>query len=102
MVNKIKYTLFSDDPNGTTLREIDGIGDLMGVGEFFEDCVQKDFMDYDGHGYFVIKVEDKKYEIMDISFSINDDEVYYKGEFIGGIFYVCNKLNILEVMWYNK
>ena len=102
MINKIQHTLFSDDPNGTTLREIDSIGDLMSIGRFFEDCVEKGFMDYDGRGYFVTEVDNKKYEILDISFSIDDDEVYYKGEFIGGIFYVCNKLGILEVMWYNK
>ena len=102
MSNRIQYTIFSDDPNGTTLRETDSIGDLMDVGQFFEDCVRKNLMDYDGSGYFVKEVNGKKYEILDISFSIDNDEVYYKGEFIGGIFYVCNKLRILEIMWYNK
>ena len=102
MVNKIKYTLFSDDPDGTTLREIDSIGDLMGVGYFFECCVEKDFMDYDGRGYFIKEIQGKKYEIMDISFSIDEDIVWYKGTDIGGIFNFCNKLGILEVMWYNK
>lgn len=102
MSNKIQYTLFYDDPDGTTLREISSIGDLMSIGEFFEQCVQKDFMDYDGWGYFVKEVEGKKYEIMDISFSIDKDTVWYKDNDIGGIFNFCNKLRILEVVWYNK
>lgn len=97
------YTLFDDDPNGATLREIDSPGSLMSIGQFFENCIKKGFMDYDGRGYFVIEVENKKYEITDIHFGIDDDdEVYYKGEFIGGIFYICNILGILEIMWYNK
>ncbi len=102
MINKIQHTLFSDDPNGTTLREIDSIGDLMSIGRFFEDCVEKCFMDYDGHGYFVTEVEGKKYEILDVSFSIDDDIVWYKGHDIGGIFNFCNKLGILELVWYNR
>ena len=56
MSNRIQYTIFSDDPNGTTLRETDSIGDLMDVGQFFEDCVRKNLMDYDGSGYFVKEV----------------------------------------------
>lgn len=102
MANKIQYTLFSDDPNGTTLREVDSIGTLMSIGEFLQQCIEKCFIDYDGWGYFVVEVDNKKYEILDISFSIDEDTVWYKNNDIGGIFNFCNKLGILEVVWYNR
>jgi hypothetical protein len=59
-------------------------------------------MDYDGFGRFIKEVNDKKYAILDLSFSIDNDDVIYKGESIGSIFYVCNNLSLYEVVWFNK
>lgn len=57
----------------------------------------------------VTKVEKGDYIIVDntsvyevYQSSVSKKWFLYKGEFIGGIFYVCNKLRILEIMWYNK
>jgi hypothetical protein len=59
-------------------------------------------MDYDGFGRFIKEVNGKKYAILDLSFSIDNDEVIYGGEFIGSIFYICNNLSLYEIVWFNK
>ncbi len=99
--NTIKYKLFEDEPE-LTLVEVEDSDTVFTVGDFLDQCLAACFMDYDGFGHFVKTVDNKRYSINDISFSIDDDEVFYKGGFIGGIFYVCNKLNIKELVWFNK
>ena len=49
-----------------------------------------------------VEVDGKKYAIVDIYFSIDEDDVAYKGESIGSIFYVCNRLGFKEIVWFNK
>lgn len=99
--NTIKYKLFEDEPE-LTLVEVEDSDTVFKVGDFLDQCLATCFMDYDGFGHFVKTVDNKRYSINDISFSIDNDEVFYKGVFIGGIFYVCNKLNIKELVWFNK
>ena len=99
--NKIKYKLFSDAPE-VDLVEVEGPDHVMSVGEFLDACLSTCFMDYDGFGRFVKTVNGKRYAIQDLSFSIDNDDVIYKGESIGSIFYVCNNLSLYEVVWFNK
>jgi hypothetical protein len=98
---KIKYKLFSDAPE-VEMVEVDETDHVMSVGEFLGACISTCFMDYDGFGRFIKEVNDKKYAILDLSFSIDNDDVIYKGESIGSIFYVCNNLSLYEVVWFNK
>lgn len=98
--NKITYPLFEDGE--VTLVEIEDKDDCMHIGEFLGDCIGHCFTDYDGYGYFVKFIDKTPYAITDITFSIDEDKVYYKGEYIGGIFYFCNLLRIDKVVWFNK
>lgn len=98
---KIQYKLFSDAPE-VDMVEVDETDHVMSVGEFLDACISTCFMDYDGFGRFIKEVNDKKYAILDLSFSIDNDDVIYKGESIGSIFYVCNNLSLYEVVWFNK
>lgn len=99
--NKIYKKLFDDEPE-LEFVEVEQDDDVFGIGEFLEDCIHHCFMDYDGWGYFVQTLNDKKYAIKDISFSIDEDEVYYKGEYICPIFEFCNIFSIYEIVWFNK
>lgn len=99
--NKITYKLFSDAPE-VEMVEVEDSDDVYSVGEFLDQCIATCFIDYDGFGCFVKEVNGKKYAILDLSFSIDSDEVYYKKEFIGSIFYICNNLSIYEIVWFNK
>ena len=99
--NKITRKIFEDEPE-LTLVEVEDSDDVFKVGEFLDDCIASTFMDYDGHGHFVKTVNGKKYALIDIYFSIDKDEVYYKGDFIGSIFYICNNLRLREIVWFNK
>ncbi len=99
--NKIKYKLFSDAPE-VDMVEVEPSDRVYLVGEFLDACLATCFMDYDGFGRFIKEVNGKKYAIQDLSFSIDNDEVIYKGEFIGSIFYVCNNLSLYEIVWFNK
>ena len=99
--HKIKYKLFSDAPE-VDMVEVDETDHVMSVGEFLDACISTCFMDYDGFGRFVKTVNRKRYAIQDLSFSIDNDDVIYKGESIGSIFYVCNNLSLYEVVWFNK
>ncbi len=98
--NQITYPLFEDGE--VILVEIEDKDDLMPIGQFLEYCINRCFMDYDGIGYFVKRIDGKEYAITDISFSIDKDEVYYRREYIGSIFYFCNLLRIEKVVWFNK
>jgi hypothetical protein len=98
---KIQYKLFSDAPE-VDMVEVDETDHVMSVGEFLDACISTCFMDYDGFGRFIKEVNDKKYAILDLSFSIDNDDVIYKGESLGSIFYVCNNLSLYEVVWFNK
>ena len=99
--NSITYKIFEDAPE-LTLVPIEDSDDVYSVGDFLDHCIATSFMDYDGSGHFIKKVNGKKYAILDISFSIDNDEVYYKKEFIGSIFYICNNLSLYEIVWFNK
>ena len=99
--NKLSYKLFEDEPE-LTLVEVEASDAVFKVGDFIDHCLASAFMDYDGFGHFVKTVEGKKYALIDIYFSIDEDEVYYKKEPIGSIFYVCNRLNLGELVWFNK
>ena len=99
--NSITYKIFEDAPE-LTLIPIEDSDDVYSVGDFLDHCIATSFMDYDGYGHFIKKVNGKKYAILDISFSIDNDEVYYKKEFIGSIFYICNNLSLYEIVWFNK
>ena len=99
--NKIKYTLFSDAPE-VDLVEVEETDHVMSVGAFLDACLSTCFMDYDGFGRFVKTINGKRYAILDLAFSIDNDEVIYNKEFIGSIFYVCNNLSIYEIVWFNK
>ena len=99
--NTIKYKLFEDAPE-FDLVEVEESDDVYKVGEFLDLCLASCFMDYDGFGHFVKIVDGKKYAIIDIYFSIDEDDVSYKGDSIGSIFYVCNRLGLKEIVWFNK
>lgn len=99
--NKIKYKLFSDAPE-VDLVEIEDSDDVYSVGDFLNQCLATCFMDCDGFGRFVKTVNGKKYAILDLAFSIDNDEVIYNKEFIGSIFYICNNLSLYEIVWFNK
>ena len=99
--NKIKYKLFSDAPE-VDLVEVEDSDDVYSVGDFLDQCLATCFMDYDGFGRFVKIVNGKRYAILDLAFSIDNDEVIYNKEFIGSIFYICNNLSIHEIVWFNK
>lgn len=99
--NKIKYKLFKDAPE-FDLVEVEESDTIFKVGAFLDDCLAACFIDYDGFGHFIKTVNGKKYAIVDIYFSIGEDEVFYKDESIGSIFYVCNKLGLKEIIWFNK
>jgi hypothetical protein len=77
-------------------------GNLYTIEQFIEMSESGGFMDYDGFGHFIKTVDGKKYAIVDIYFSIDEDDVSYKGESIGSIFYVCNRLDLREIVWFNK
>ena len=99
--NKITYKLFSDAPE-VEMVEVEDSDDVYSVGDFLDQCIATCFMDYDGFGRFVKEANGKKYAILDLSFSIDSDEVYYKKEIIGSIFYICNNLSLYEIVWFNK
>ena len=99
--NTIKYKLFEDAPE-FDLVEIEESDDVYSVGEFLNLCLADCFMDYDGFGHFIKIVDGKKYAVIDIYFSIDEDDVFYKKESIGSIFYVCNRLNLKEIVWFNR
>lgn len=99
--NKITYKLFADEPE-VTLVEVDPTDDLIPIGNFLQDCIYNCFTDYDGYGYFVKRIDGKYYAITEVTFSIDEDAVYYKGEFVCGIFGFCNALIISKVIWFNK
>jgi hypothetical protein len=99
--NKIKYKLFEDAPE-FDLVEVEESDAVFKVGAFLDNCLASCFMDYDGFGHFIKTVNGKRYAIIDIHFSIDEDEVYYKNESIGSIFYVCNRLDLREIVWFNK
>ena len=99
--NKISYKLFYDAPE-FDLVEIEESDKVFKVGEFLDLCLDSCFMDYDGFGRFIKTVNGKNYAIVDINFSIDEDEVFYKGDALGSIFYFCNKLNLKELVWFNK
>lgn len=99
--NIIYKKLFSDEPE-LEFVEVEQDDDVFAIGEFLEDCIGKCFTDYDGWGKFVDTIDGKKYAIRDITFSIDEDEVYYKGEYACPIFEFCNIFGIHEVVWFNK
>lgn len=99
--NKIKYKLFEDAPE-FDLVEVEESDTIFKVGAFLDNCLVSCFMDYDGFGHFIKTVNDKKYAIVDIYFSIDEDDVSYKDESIGSIFYFCNRLGLKEIVWFNK
>lgn len=99
--NKVYHKLFEDEPE-LEFVEVEQDDDVFGIGEFLEDCIHHYFMDYDGYGYFVQTLNGKKYAIKDISFSIDEDEVYYKGEYLCPIFDFCRIFGIHYVVWFNK
>ena len=99
--NKIKYKLFSDAPE-VEMVEVEDFDDVYSVGDFLDQCLATCFMDYDGFGRFVKTINGKRYAILDLAFSIDNDEVIYNKEFIGSIFYICNNLSIYEIVWFNK
>ena len=99
--NTIYKKLFGDEPE-LKFVEVEEKDDVYTIGEFLEHCISGCFMDYDGFGKFVDTIDDKKYAIDDISFSIDEDEVYYKGEYICSIFNFCNIFSIYEIVWFNK
>lgn len=99
--NKIKYKLFSDAPE-VEMVEVEDSDDIYSVGDFLDQCLATCFMDYDGFGRFVKTINGKRYAILDLAFSIDNDEVIYNKEFIGSIFYICNNLSIHEIVWFNK
>ena len=99
---KTTYKLFSDEPEVNVYKIHPDIGDVFKVGDFLQECIEGLFMDYDGHGRFIVTINKEKYEIDDIGFSIDNDAVYYKGEYATGIFDFCNNLGIKELIWYNK
>jgi hypothetical protein len=99
--NAIKYKIFEDEPE-LTLVEVEDSDDTFSVGEFIDHCLSSLFIDYDGFGHFIKTVNGKRYALVDIYFSIDEDEVYYKKESIGSIFYVCNRLGLREIVWFNK
>ncbi len=99
--NKIKYKLFSDAPE-VEMVEVEDSDDVYSVGDFLDQCLATCFMDYDGFGRFVKTINGKRYAILDLAFSIDNDEVIYNKEFIGSIFYICNNLSIYEIVWFNK
>ena len=99
--NKIKYKLFSDAPE-VEMVEVEDSDDIYSVGDFLDQCLATCFMDYDGFGRFVKTINGKRYAILDLAFSIDNDEVIYNKEFIGSIFYICNNLSLYEIVWFNK
>ena len=99
--NIIKYILFKDE-QALDLVEVEETDDIIPIGKFFEDCIYGCLSDYDGEGYFVKTINGKDYAITDIDFSIDEDEVYYKRDFIGSIFYFCQVFKIKKVVWFNK
>ena len=99
--SKINYKLFSDAPE-VEMVEVEDSDDVYSVGEFLDQCLATCFMDYDGFGRFVKTINGKRYAILDLAFSIDNDEVIYNKEFIGSIFYICNNLSIHEIVWFNK
>lgn len=99
--NKIKYKLFRDAPE-VEMVEVEDSDDVYSVGDFLDQCLATCFMDYDGFGRFVKTINGKRYAILDLAFSIDNDEVIYNKEFIGSIFYICNNLSIYEIVWFNK
>ena len=99
--SKINYKLFSDAPE-VEMVEVEDSDDVYSVGDFLDQCLATCFMDYDGFGRFVKTINGKRYAILDLAFSIDNDEVIYNKEFIGSIFYICNNLSIYEIVWFNK
>ena len=99
--NKIYKKLFGNEPE-LAFVEVEQEDDVFAIGKFLENCISGCFTDYDGFGKFVDTFDDKKYAIEDISFSIDEDEVYYKGEYLCPIFDFCRVFSIYEVVWFNK
>lgn len=99
--NVVCKKLFDDEPE-LVFVEVEQDDDVIAIGEFLESCINGCLTDYDGFGKFVSTIDGKKYAIKDIVFSIDEDEVYYKGECICSIFYFCRIFNIHEVVWVNK
>lgn len=101
---KIDQTMQHTLCEGLTVRlsKIDPEDTFFTVGEFLDHCLNNLFSDYDGFGEFVISLNGQEYEILDLQFSIDEDEVTYKGDFIGSIFYICSMFNIKKIVWYNK
>ena len=83
--------------------ELDTIGDIMSVEEFVGNIIRHNFIDYDGFARFVITKGGKKYEIIDIGYSINNDYVcYYKDDAVCSLIEFCRYYEIEEVVWCNK
>lgn len=99
--NKIYKKLFDDEPE-LEFVEVEEDDRVFPIGEFLQDCIEGCFIDYDGWGYFVKTINGTKYAIKDIGFSIDDDMVYYKGEYVCPIFEFCCTFCICEVVWFNR
>lgn len=84
------------------LSKIDQEDTFFTVGEFLDNCLSNLFSNYDGYGEFVVSLKGQEYKIRDLQFSIDEDEVTYKGDLIGSIFYICSMFNIKKIVWYNK
>lgn len=96
----MKYKLKDLEVN---IQELDNIGDIMSIEEFISHIISRTLIDYDGFVKFIIEEDDKKYEIVDISYSIDKDEVYYfeDGTYCSLIQF-CRYYEIKKVVWYNK
>ena len=84
------------------LKELNNCGQIMSVGEFIQNILDQNFIDYDGFARFVVSKYGKDYEIEDVTYSIFFNEVYFKDESLGNIIDFCRMEHIKKIVWYNR
>ena len=99
----MEHYLFGLDEPPVNIEPLDdSIGHVMGIGEFLEDCICERLTDYDGYCKFIVTVGGQHYEITNMSFNIEENDVYLNDEVIACVFTFCRVCGIRKVIWFNK
>ena len=93
------YNDFGDE---FVVSELDDIGQEMSVGEFVENIIDRNLVDYDGFVRFVVKIKGRDYILSEVNYSIYFNEVCCNEKIYGDIITFCQTNQIKDVIWYNR